>query len=151
MNTMATTTRQSCAELFEREVSEVWNGTDLDVVDELYAERVESGTTRAGAGTGTLGDRESIKALHAEWTEAFPDLEIEVVAMAEDDDTVLAAWEATGTHEGTFRGIEPTGKHIDVRGFSYRRAEDGEYVAATDQVGLMSMLAQLGVELPLQG
>lgn len=55
-----------------------------------------------------------------------------------------------GTHEGTFRGIESTGREIDVRGSSYRRAADGRYVAATDQVSMMTMLAQLGVDLPLQ-
>lgn len=148
---MATTTHQSCSELFDREVREVWNGDRLDVVDELYAPEFESGTTRAGAGTGTLGDREAIKALHAEWDSAFPDVKIEVTTMLEAGDTVLAAWEARGTHEGAFRGIEPTGREIDVRGFSYRRAEEGQFVAATDSVSMMDMLTQLGVDLPLQG
>mgnify|MGYP006291199071 CR=1 FL=1 len=78
-------------------------------------------------------------------------MEIEVTTVMEDGDAVMAAWEARGTHEGTFRGIEPTGREIDVRGFSYRRAAAGRFVAATDQVGMMTMLAQLGVDLPLQG
>lgn len=148
---MATTTRQSCAELFEREASEVWDARRYEVVDELYAPDFESGTTRVGAGTGTLGDREAIKSLHAEWHEAFPDMAVEVTTVLDDGDTVLAAWEMRGTHEGTFRGIEPTGRAIDLRGFSYRRAEDGRYVAATDQVSMTTMLAQLGVDLPLRG
>jgi predicted ester cyclase len=148
---MATTTRQSCAELFEREITEVWTGRRLDVIDELYASEFESGTTRAGAGTGTLGDPEAIKSMLAEWQAAFPDMEIEVTTVMEDGDAVMAAWEARGTHEGTFRGIEPTGREIDANGFSYRRAEDGRYVAATDTVSMVNMLAQLGVDLPLQG
>lgn len=89
--------------------------------------------------------------MHAEWDAAFPDTEIEVTTVREDGDAVMAAWEAWGTHEGAFRGIEPTGREIEVRGFSYRRAEDGQYVAATDPVSMMTMLAPLGVELPLQG
>jgi predicted ester cyclase len=148
---MATTTRQSCAELFERETTEVWNGDRLDVIEELYAPEFESRTTRAGGGTATLGDRAAIKSMHAEWDAAFPDMEIEVTTIVEDGDTVMAAWEARGTHEGTFRGIEPTGRGIDVQGFSYRRAEGGRYVAATDTVSMMNMLAQLGVDLPLKG
>lgn len=148
---MAITTHESCAELFEREMREVWSENHLDVVDELYAPEFESGTTRAGAGTGTLGDPGAIKSMLAEWQAAFPDMEIEVTTVMEDGNAVMAAWEARGTHEGTFRGIEPTGRKIDVGGFSYRRAEDGRYVAATDQVGMMTMLAQLGVDLPLQG
>jgi predicted ester cyclase len=148
---MATETRQSAAEMYEREIREVWGGNHLDVIDELYAPEFESGTTRAGAGTGTLGDREAIKSMLAEWDAAFPDMEIEVTTVMEDGDAVMAAWEARGTHEGTFRGIEPTGRQIDVNGFSYRRAEDGRYVAATDTVSMVNMLAQLGVDLPLQG
>ena len=148
---MATTTRQSCAELFEREAREVWSDRRYDAIDDLYAPEFESGTTRAGAGAGALGDREAIKSLHAEWHEAFPDIEIEVTTIMEDGDSVLAAWEMRGTHEGAFRGIEPTGRKVDLRGFSYRRAAAGRYVAATDQVSMLAMLVQLGVDLPLRG
>lgn len=91
VTTMATTTRQSRAELFEREASEVRDDRQYDAVDELYAPEFESGTTRAGTGTGTLGDREAIESLHAEWHEAFPDVEVEVTTVLDDGDTVLAA------------------------------------------------------------
>ena len=63
---MATTTRQSAAELFEREIREGWNEDRLEVVDELYAPEFESGTTRAGAGTGTLGDPEATRSMLAQ-------------------------------------------------------------------------------------
>jgi hypothetical protein len=59
---MATTTRQSAAELFEREIREGWNEDRLEV----YAPEFESGTTRAGAGTGTLGDPEATRSMLAQ-------------------------------------------------------------------------------------
>ena len=69
------------AELYEREVREVHNEGRLDVIDELYAPEFESGTTRAGAGTGTFGHPEALKSVLAEWDAAFPDLEMEVTTM----------------------------------------------------------------------
>jgi predicted ester cyclase len=89
--------------------------------------------------------------MHAEWDEAFPDMEVEILALAAEGDHIVAHWQATGTHEASFRGIEPTGNTIEVTGFSYRKAEDGQFVEATDQAGMVSMLDQLGVEIPLQG
>lgn len=148
---MATSTRASCEELYRREIAEAWNGNDLSVVDDLYAPGFRSGTTRAGAGTAPLGDAEAVKGMHGEWDAAFPDMEVEILSLVGDGDTVIAHWRATGTHEGEFRGIEPTGNTIDVTGFSYRKAEDDQFVEATDQAGMMTMLTQLGVELPLQG
>jgi hypothetical protein len=129
---MATKTRGSCEELFRRELAEVWTGDDLSIVDELYAPEFRSGTTRAGAGTAPLGDREVIKGMHAEWDAAFPGMETEILALVVDGETVLAHWEAAGTHERAFRGIEPTSRDVSVKGFSCRRAEDGQFVEATD-------------------
>ena len=102
---MATTARRSATELFEREMREVRNEDRLEVVDELYAPEFESGTTRAGAGTGTLGDPEAIESMLAEWDAAFPDMEVEVTTVLEDGDAMMAVREARGTHEGTFGGI----------------------------------------------
>ena len=148
---MATKTHGSCEELYRREIAEVWSADDLDVVDELYAPEFRSGTMRAGGDPAPLGDREAIKGMHAEWDHAFPGMETEILALVSDGDTVVAHWRATGTQEGEFRGIEPTGKPIEVTGFSYRKARDGQFVEATDQAGMMAMLSQLGVEIPLQG
>src|SRR4051795_13363836 len=51
----------------------------------------------------------------AHWREldrAFPDQEIEIVAMHTADDAVLMEATARGTHTGSLRGLPPTGRRF---------------------------------------
>ncbi|SFR43020.1 ester cyclase [Halogeometricum limi] len=131
-----------------REIDEAWNGDDLDVLDELYAESVVVGTKRTGS-EGPLVGREDIKSVHAEWDEGFPDASAEVNELAADGDVVFVWWTLRGTHRGTFRGVEPTGNEIAVDGFSFRRLRDGRVVELKDAASMATLVEQLGLELPL--
>jgi steroid delta-isomerase-like uncharacterized protein len=46
---------------------------------------------------------------------AFPDQRNELIALHHADDAVIAEFWLRGTHEGTFRGFEPTGKSFECR------------------------------------
>jgi predicted ester cyclase len=80
---------------------------------------------------------------------AFPDvhLEQEWRMVAEPK---LTAWQhITGTHLGPWRGLEPTGRPIDVRGSITFEIVDGavtDFWLANDWLGIAM---QLGVELAL--
>lgn len=145
---MATTTPiRENRELLQREFDEAWNGNDLDVLDEIYADGVVVGTKRTGV-DDPIVDVADIKSMHGEWDAAFPDATIEVNAMTAEGDVVLAWWTLRGTHEGTFRGIEATGNEIEVDGFSFRRIEDGKVVELKDSSSMATLLEQLGRDLP---
>jgi steroid delta-isomerase-like uncharacterized protein len=76
---------------------------------------------------------------------AFPDLHLTIDDQIADGDKVVTRWTATGTHAGTFQGIDPTGKSATLRGVDIDRFEDGKAVecwTTTDDLGL---LQQLGV------
>ena len=45
----------------------------------------------------------------------FPDFNAEIVKMHHADDAVFGEARITGTHDGEFNGIPPTGKPVDVR------------------------------------
>lgn len=78
--------------------------------------------------------------------EAFPDLKIAVDQMVADDENVAIAYTVTGTHEGNFHGIAPTGKKIKARGLQIARFEDGriaERWGSSDELGIFK---QLGVD-----
>jgi steroid delta-isomerase-like uncharacterized protein len=76
---------------------------------------------------------------------AFPDLRMEPQDVLADGDKVIARVHATGTHEGEFMGMAPTGKRVDVQLIDIIRfSDDGlarEHWGVADQ---MRMLQQLG-------
>lgn len=80
--------------------------------------------------------------------EAFPDMEYIPDAILADDDKVAARWTVTGTHDGKFQGIPPTGEEIDIQACGILRVENGtieEVWLTYDRLGLMQ---QLGVIEP---
>jgi steroid delta-isomerase-like uncharacterized protein len=136
-------------ELVRYEITELFERGNVDVVDDLYAEDVVVGIRRTGSDE-PVASRSDIKALFGEWHDAFPDLNVDINSEAVDGDTVVAHVTLYGTHEGEFRGIEPTGNRISVDGFHQRRVRDGEIVEAVSMVEMGELLRQLDVDLPLE-
>jgi predicted ester cyclase len=75
---------------------------------------------------------------------AFPDLYIAVEKLIADEDTVAFAYTVTGTHQGDFQGIAPTGKRIKARGVQLSRFENGLMVERWGSSGELGILKQLG-------
>ena len=77
---------------------------------------------------------------------AFPDLRFNVEDALPSGDKVVMRGTASGTHEGEFMGIPPTGKSVDVQLIDIIRfADDG---LAHEHWGLfdaMTMMQQLGL------
>lgn len=123
------------------------NDGDLDGgVDQMFAPDAVDHDPAPGQGAGREGFRAFFHTLGA----AFPDAHIEPAHMVADDEHVVIAYTLTGTHQGEFQGIAPTGKKIEVRGVQIGRFENGQIVerwGASDELGIMR---QLGAE-PKQG
>ena len=52
----------------------------------------------------------------------------------------------TGTHEGSFRGVDPTNTHIEVQGTAMHRIREGriaETWATWDFLGIMTQIGAL--------
>jgi len=76
----------------------------------------------------------------------FPDLNIAAEKLVADDDSVALAYTITGTHQGEFMGLAPTGRKISARGVQIARFQNGKLVerwGSSDQLGI---LQQLGVK-----
>jgi steroid delta-isomerase-like uncharacterized protein len=74
---------------------------------------------------------------------AFPDLKYTIVNMIAEEDKVVLQSTASGTHKGTFQGIPPTGKLINVSAVGVYRIAGGKFVenwGLTDSLGLMQQL-----------
>ena len=64
--------------------------------------------------------------------------------MAEGD-KVVTRWTATGTHQGEFFGVAPTGKRIEMTGINIERFDEGgKLVEEWPEYNLLGALRQLG-------
>jgi steroid delta-isomerase-like uncharacterized protein len=77
---------------------------------------------------------------------AFPDLNIAAEKLVADDDNVALAYTITGTHQGEFLGIAPTGRKISARGVQIARFENGKLVERWGSSDELGILQQLGVK-----
>ena len=59
---------------------------------------------------------------------AFPDTRIEVEDMISEGDKVTARVTMSGTHQGEFQGIAPTGNRVQVRAIDIFRIMNGKIV-----------------------
>ena len=77
--------------------------------------------------------------------EAFPDFHTRIDRQVRDGDTVMMEWTMTGTHEGEYDGIPPTGEEMAVGGMSTVVVRDGQVQADRLYFDTQEMLAQLGL------
>ena len=121
------------------------NAHDVAALREIWAddaeERLPDKTCRGKAELGA-----HFEALFA----AMPDFRMELLSAVEDGETVFARWKLTGTHEGVFNGIDPTGRSISLDGmdqFTFRAGKMASNFVVFDQ---MEVGRQLGL-LPPDG
>ena len=76
---------------------------------------------------------------------AFPDLRMEAEDVLASGDKAVARVRATGTHQGEFMGMPPTGRSIDVQLIDIVRfGDDGLAREHWGVVDVMAMMQQLG-------
>jgi steroid delta-isomerase-like uncharacterized protein len=77
---------------------------------------------------------------------AFPDLRVEVLRAALNDDVVIAEEMMTGTHRGEFAGLSPTQRQVSLPMVHVARVTNGriaELAAYHDTAGIARQLGEL--------
>jgi predicted ester cyclase len=62
---------------------------------------------------------------------AFPDWRWKRIQLVVEDDRIAAHLRASGTHSGTFHGIAPTRRHVNVAEFGFYRLAAGRVIELT--------------------
>lgn len=112
---------------------------DLEKLRGIFAENVKDHDPAPDQGPGPQGFIDFFTVMRT----AFPDLKVNVDHSVQDDDNIAIAYRITGTHEGDFLGIAPTGKSIEARGVQIARFENGKIVerwGSSDELGLVKSL-----------
>jgi steroid delta-isomerase-like uncharacterized protein len=127
--------------LARRVFDEIWSAGKLDLVDDLLApEFVGRPIGLAEPFTGPEGAKEFIGRLR----EAFPDIRFPIDDLIAEDDKVVVRWTATGTNDGEFMGIEPTGREVTIAGMTILRIRDGRIIEGWTNMDALGLLRQIG-------
>jgi steroid delta-isomerase-like uncharacterized protein len=76
---------------------------------------------------------------------AFPDITITIEASAAQEGLVFRRWHMLGTHEGTFLGVPPTGRRVELSGIDLERLDEDRIVEHWSFWDRMALAQQLGV------
>jgi predicted ester cyclase len=129
----ATTERHTA--LVQRWFEEGFNQHHLNVVDELFAERVSI--------NGQLIARNAVKQNMSRHLSGFPDLHVALDDVVAEGDKVDVWYTVAGTHRGPFEGVAPTGKPVTWTGADSFRIEGDRISEARFLSDLHGLLAQL--------
>lgn len=118
-------------------------------VRRLFDEGWNKQNSEAIAGFYAPGEYiEGMKQFASRLFAAFPDYRVAIEDLVAEEDKVVVRWRAKGTQKGEWLGLTPTGKMFDIIGIDIERFADGKIIAEDGVYEGLTMLEQLGVELP---
>lgn len=132
------TTAQSTA-IVERLHREIFQQGKTNLLDQVVAEDYVVHTP-----TGDQTRDEHFGEELPKFLRAFPDLQLHIEDRVAEDDKVVTRFYFTGTHEGEFAGIAPTGAEITLPGIVIERVENGKVAETWVQRNDMWLMQQLG-------
>jgi steroid delta-isomerase-like uncharacterized protein len=137
----ATVTEQEMCDLVERFTNEAWNGGNLDLLDELFAQDyVGHDAPRVEPVQGREGMKDFLRMYH----HAFSDAEITLDDVIVSGDKIVTRWTGRGTHDGDLMGIPPTGKSVTFTGIRIFRVANGQIAEGWVDWDTFGLMRQLG-------
>ena len=95
---------------------------DLDAATEFVADD----TVDDFVAIGEVRGKPAIRRFFDELLAAFPDFEMTADRIVGDRSSAVVQWHASGTFSGgRFQGIEPTDKHVEIRGVDVMEITEG--------------------------
>jgi steroid delta-isomerase-like uncharacterized protein len=122
-----------------------WNGGNLDLVDEFYADDYILHDPAM-----PVHGREGFKQYVTIYRSVFPDLRFALEDVIVEGDTVAWRITARGTHQGALMGIPPTNKPVAISATIISRFVDSKWTEDWLSIDMLGMLQQIGA-IPTPG
>lgn len=106
-----------------RLINETWNKGHMEVIDEILSPDYILHISSPGE-----KDRDGYHQAVRLYREAFPDFLFTIDDTIAEGDKVVIRATMTGTHEGNFMGIEPTGQKLTMSVISIRHFSNGKII-----------------------
>jgi steroid delta-isomerase-like uncharacterized protein len=120
------------------------NSGDAELIAQTIDEVVEPDVR---IGTPLPIDATGAQALKEVWTtllRAYPDLHVAVEDLIAEADNLVCRNVVTGTHQGEYLGLPPTGRSVTYNEIFIFRFEDGRIAETWGVVDVLAQLRQLG-------
>ncbi len=129
--------------LVRRWFDEVWNQGRADAIPELFAaDGIAHGLSDDAA--NPLRGPAGFLPFHAQFREAFPDIEVVVEDQIAEGDMVATRCSVRGKHGGDSLGFAATQAPVEFTGVTITRIKDGKIVEAWNNFDFMKMYRQVG-------
>lgn len=130
-----------------KQVFERLNKQDGTVYTDLYS--TDYGWYFPANSTKKISREEEAGFVKLLWA-AFPDIQWSIEEMITNGNMVMARFTNTGTHEGEYQGIKPTGKKWESGGVWIARIEEGKIIEVREEADVLGWMQQLGMELQMK-
>ncbi|OGU13236.1 MAG: hypothetical protein A2076_11120 [Geobacteraceae bacterium GWC2_53_11] len=122
---------------------EGWNKKNFDIVRQTHADNWvhHDKSNPADLKDGAQGNINRMRELSV----AFPDIHFQIDDIVAENDKVVVRFTLTGTQQGQFGKIPPTGKKVNILGYITHRLERGKIVEDWVVRDTFGLLVQLGV------
>ena len=134
-------TTESNKAILRRFDEEVWNGGNIDVMDELFA----ADYVNHDPSLGQTPDRDGHKRTVAMARAALPDVHETVDDLFGEGDRVVFRWTITATHLGELLGTAPTGNRVEIGGIEIYRFHNEKIVERWGSFDRLGLMQQLGI------
>lgn len=101
-----------------------------------------------GLPDGEVHSRTAYESYLQEIRAGFPDVQFTADEVASSGDVVLIEFTITGTHDGEFQGLPPTGREVEIRGVEKFRIADDKVVECHVYYDTQELANQLGLTFP---
>jgi steroid delta-isomerase-like uncharacterized protein len=128
---------------------DLFNAGNLEVADEIIAaDHVNHDPTLPDIPPGPEGQKQVVNL----YVGAFTNAHISIEDQLAEGDRVATRWTGSGTHQGEFMGVAPTGNQVTVTGITINRVSGGKIAESWTNYDALGMMQQIGaVPEPGQG
>jgi len=127
---------------FVAQLCAAWNSHDPAAAAALYADDCQGSDISQVA---PLQGRAEMQDYFARFFAAFPDVQLRVDSVVQEENRYALAWTAEGTHLGKLMNIPPSGKNIAVRGMSQVVVKDGLITTSAVVWDMAGLLRSIGL------
>ncbi len=122
-----------------RWTEDVFTGQNLDALDDILDTAAVHHSSTFPDAQGSAAVKEALGKL----MDAFPDMNLTVDMTVADGDLVVARWSGTGTNDGSWLGLEPTGEVANFTGINIYRITCGKIVESWSTTNALRALQEL--------